>query len=134
MKVKRVDHVGIAVADLASAKRFYEGVLGLKLTHEETVSDQGVRTHFYKIGDTKMELLESLDPSGAIARFIEKRGAGVQHLAIEVEDIDAALAELKAKGVKLLDETARRGVENTRIAFLHPSAAHGVLVELVEFP
>ena len=134
MRIKRIDHLGIAVADLAAAKRLYEDVLGLKLTHEEVVQDQGVRTLFYPIGEVKLELLESITPDGAIAKYLEKRGPGIQHLAIEVEDIDEAIAELKSKGVKMIDEHPRRGVENTRIAFVHPKDTHGVLLELVELP
>lgn len=134
MKVLRVDHLGIAIRDLASAKRVYEDVLGLKLTHEEVVAEQGVKTYFYPLAGVKLELLESIDPNGPIAKFLDKRGAGLQHLAVEVEDLDAALAELKAKGVPLIDESPRRGVENSRIAFVHPKATEGVLLELVELP
>jgi methylmalonyl-CoA/ethylmalonyl-CoA epimerase len=134
MRVKRIDHVGIAIADVAAAKRVYEDLLGLTLTREEVVADQGVRTHFYAIAGVKLELLESITPDGPIARYLEKRGAGMQHLAVEVDDINDAIAELKAKGVRMLDETPRAGVENTRIAFVHPKDTHGVLLELVELP
>lgn len=134
MHVKRIDHVGIAVADLAAAKRLYEDLLGLTLTREEVVTDQGVRTHFYPVAGVKLELLESLAPDGPIARHLEKRGPGLQHLAVEVEDIEAAIAELRAKGVRMLDETPRTGVEGSRIAFVHPKDSHGVLLELVELP
>lgn len=134
MKVKRIDHVGIAIADVAAAKRLYEDVLGLTLIREEVVADQRVRTFFYPIAGVKLELLESTTPDGPIARHIEKRGAGMQHLALEVEDIDAAIAELKAKGIRMLDEVARKGVEDTRIAFVHPKDTLGVLLELVELP
>lgn len=132
MHVKRIDHVGIAVADIAAAKRVYEDLLGLKLTREEVVTDQGVRTFFYPIAGVKLELLESVTPDGPIAKHIEKRGAGLQHLAVEVDDIDSAIAELKRKGVRMLDETPRKGVEDSRIAFVHPKDTHGVLLELVE--
>jgi methylmalonyl-CoA/ethylmalonyl-CoA epimerase len=134
MQVKRIDHVGIAIADVAAAKRVYEDLLGLKLTREEVVQDQGVRTYFYPIAGVKLELLESITPDGPIARYLEKRGAGMQHLAVEVEDIEAAIAELKAKGVRMLDETPRKGVEDSRIAFVHPKDTHGVLLELVQLP
>ncbi|HEX2022763.1 MAG TPA: methylmalonyl-CoA epimerase [Candidatus Thermoplasmatota archaeon] len=134
MHVKRIDHVGIAVADLAAAKRVYEDLLGLRLTREEVVEEQGVRTHFYPIAGVKLELLESITPDGPIARHLEKKGAGMQHLAVEVDDVEAAIRELKAKGVRMLDETPRRGVEGTRIAFVHPKDTHGVLLELVELP
>lgn len=134
MRVKRIDHVGIAVADLGAAKRLYEDLLGLKLTREEVVTDQGVRTHFYPIAGVKLELLESVTADGPIARHLEKRGPGLQHLAVEVEDIEGAIAELKGKGVRMLDDAPRKGVENTRIAFVHPKDTHGVLLELVELP
>lgn len=134
MRVKRIDHVGIAVADVQQAKRLYEDLLGLSLTREEVVSDQGVRTYFYPIAGVKLELLESTTPDGPIARHLDKRGPGMQHLAIEVEDIEEAIAELRGKGVRMLDETPRRGVENSRIAFVHPKDTHGVLLELVELP
>src|SRR5438128_8031983 len=110
MRIKRIDHVGIAVADITAARRVYEDLLGLKLTREEVVTDQGVRTFFYPVAGVKLELLESVSPDGPIARHIEKRGAGLQHLAVEVEDIAAAIADLKAKGVRMLDEVPRRGV------------------------
>jgi methylmalonyl-CoA epimerase len=132
--VKRIDHVGIAIADVAAAKRVYEDLLGLKLTREEVVSDQGVRTHFYPLAGVKLELLESIDPAGPIARHIEKRGAGLQHIAVEVDDIVGAIAELKGKGVRMLDDAPRAGVEGSRIAFVHPKDTHGVLLELVELP
>ena len=134
MKIKRIDHVGIAVADIAGAKKLWGDVLGLPLTREEVVTEQGVRTYFYPIAGVKLELLESITPDGPIARHIEKRGAGMQHLAIEVEDIVAAITELKAKGIRMLDDAPRPGVENTRIAFVHPKDTHGVLLELVELP
>ena len=134
MRIKRIDHVGIAIADVAAAKKLYEDVLGLTLTREEVVQEQGVRTFFYPIAGVKLELLESITPDGPIARFLEKRGAGIQHLAVEVEDVEEAIAELKAKGVRMLDETPRKGVEDTRIAFVHPKDTHGVLLELVELP
>ena len=134
MNVKRIDHVGIAVSDLAAAKRLYEDLLGLKLTREEVVEEQGVRTHFYPIAGVKLELLESVTPDGPIARHLEKRGPGMQHLAVEVDDIVAAIAELKAKGVRMLDDSPRNGVEGSRIAFVHPKDTHGVLLELVELP
>ena len=134
MRIKRIDHLGIAVADVAAAKRLYEDLLGLKLTHEEVVQDQGVRTLFYPIAGVKLELLESITPDGPIAKYLEKRGPGIQHLAIEVEEIEAAIAELKAKGVRMIDETPRKGVEGSRIAFVHPKDTHGVLLELVELP
>lgn len=134
MKIKRVDHVGIAVTSFEGVRRFWEDILGIPLTRNEEVAEQKVMTYFYPVDDLKFELLESTSPDGPIARFLEKRGPGMQHVALEVEDIEEALAELKAKGVRLIDETPRKGVEDTRIAFLHPKDTHGVLVELVELP
>lgn len=134
MDIKRIDHIGIAIADVDAAKRLYEDVLGLTLTRTEEVAEQGVRTFFYPIAGVKLELLESITPEGPIARFLEKRGAGIQHLAVEVGDIEAAIAEMKAKGIRMLDETPRKGVEDTRIAFVHPKDTHGVLLELVQLP
>lgn len=134
MDIKRIDHIGIAIADVDAAKRLYEDVLGLTLTRTEEVAEQGVRTFFYPIAGVKLELLESITPDGPIARFLEKRGAGIQHLAVEVGDIEAAIAEMKAKGIRMLDETPRKGVEDTRIAFVHPKDTHGVLLELVQLP
>lgn len=129
-----MDHVGVAVRDSAAAKAVFEDVLGLTLTREEDVADQGVRTSFYPVRDFKFELLESIDPEGPIAKYLEKNRNALQHVAVEVEDLDAALAELAGKGVPLIDASPRRGVEGTRIAFVHPKATVGMLLELVEFP
>jgi len=132
MKVLKVDHVGVAVEKLDDALAFYEGVLGMKLAGTETVEEQKVRTAFIPLGDTEIELLESTDPEGPIGKFIAAKGAGMQHIAYRVADIDAALAELKEKGVRLIDEKPRYGAGGARIAFLHPKATGGVLVELCE--
>lgn len=132
MKVLKVDHVGVAVEKLDVALAFYEGVLGMKLAGTETVEEQKVRTAFIPLGDTEIELLESTDPEGPIGKFIAAKGAGMQHIAYRVADIDAALAELKEKGVRLIDEKPRYGAGGARIAFLHPKATGGVLVELCE--
>jgi len=132
VQIKRIDHLGIAVADITEARKVYEDLLGLKLTREEVVTEQGVRTYFYPLAGVKLELLESISPDGPIARHIEKRGAGLQHLAVEVDDIQVAIAELKRKGVRMLDEKPRKGVEGSSIAFVHPKDTHGVLLELVE--
>jgi methylmalonyl-CoA/ethylmalonyl-CoA epimerase len=132
MKVLKVDHVGVAVEKLDDALAFYEGVLGMKLAGTETVEEQKVRTAFIPLGDTEIELLESTDPEGPIGKFIAAKGAGMQHIAYRVADIDAALAELKEKGVRLIDEKPRYGAGGARIAFIHPKATGGVLVELCE--
>ncbi len=132
MKALKLDHVGIAVESLDEALKLYSGLLGLELKGTEVVEEQKVRTAFLPLGDTEMELLESTDPEGPIGKFIASRGQGVQHLAFRVDDIDAALAELKAAGARLIDEKARYGAGGARIAFLHPKATGGVLVELCE--
>jgi len=135
MKALKLDHVGIAVESLDEALKFYSGLLGLELAGTELVAEQKVRTAFLPMGGsegTELELLESTDPEGPIGKFIAAKGQGVQHLAFRVDDIDAALAELKAAGVRLIDEKARYGAGGARIAFLHPKATGGVLVELCE--
>lgn len=132
MNCTRVDHVGIAVKDLAASVKWYEETLGLHSKGTEVVQEQQVTVAFLPCGDSELELLESTSPDGPIARFIEKNGEGIQHIAIRVDDIDAALAELKEKGVRLIDQTPRYGAGGARIAFLHPKATHGVLLELCE--
>ncbi|NLY54122.1 MAG: methylmalonyl-CoA epimerase [Firmicutes bacterium] len=132
--IEKIAHLGIAVKDLDAAKRFYEDVLGLKCTGEEEVPSQKVRTAFFPVGEVNIELLESTDPEGPIAKSIEKRGEGIHHVAYQVSDIEAALAEMKAKGVRLIDEEPRPGAHGAKIAFIHPKASLGVLVELCEYP
>ena len=132
MNCTRVDHVGIAVKDLAASVKWYEETLGLHSKGTEVVQEQQVTVAFLPCGDSELELLGSTSPEGPIARFIEKNGEGIQHIAIRVDDIDAALAELKEKGVRLIDQTPRYGAGGARIAFLHPKATHGVLLELCE--
>lgn len=132
MKVLKLDHVGIAVESLEETLAIYTGVLGLELHGTELVEEQKVKTAFLPIGGTEIELLASTEPDGPIGKFIAARGPGVQHLAFRVEDIDAALAELKAKGLRLIDEKPRYGAGGARIAFLHPKSTNGVLVELCE--
>ena len=131
MELKRVDHVGIAVKNLDESVKFYES-LGFKATGYETVEEQKVKVAFLPCGDSELELLESTEPDGPIARFIEKNGPGIQHIAIRVDDIDKALEELKAKEVRLIDQTPRYGAGNARIAFVHPKATGGVLLELTQ--
>ncbi len=132
MNCTRVDHVGIAVKNLDEMVKFYEETLGLKSKGTETVEEQKVTVAFLPCGDSELELLESTTDDGPIAKFIEKNGEGIQHVAIRVDDIDATLAELKEKGVRLIDQTPRYGAGGARIAFLHPKATHGVLLELCE--
>jgi len=132
MKIKRIAHLGIAVKDLDEAQTFYTRMLGLTLDHEEMVDK--LKTGFVPIGQTNMELVQDTEADGVISRHIEKRGEGIQHIAFEVENIDEALKELKAKGVRLIDESARPGAHGSRVAFIHPKATNGVLTELVEYP
>jgi len=132
MKILKVDHLGIAVNDIADAKAFWTDILGLPFEGEETVSEQKVKTAFFPVGESEVELLESTEPDGPIAKYIDKKGQGIQHVAFRVDNIDQALAELKERGVRLIDETPRQGAGGAKIAFLHPKATNGVLVELCE--
>lgn len=127
-----IDHVGVAVGDVELSLAFFRDVLGLHVEPVEEVASQKVRAHFLHLGPSSLELLDATAPESAIAKFVEKRGPGLHHLALRVEDIDAALAYLSARGVRLIDTVARPGAEGARVAFIHPSAAHGVLVELKE--
>jgi methylmalonyl-CoA/ethylmalonyl-CoA epimerase len=130
MRIKKIDHLGIAVKDLAAAVQAYEA-LGFAVEARHDVPTEKVRTAFLPVGESHLELLEPTDPSSVIARFLEKR-SGLHHVCILVEDIDAALAELKARGVPVLDETPRVGAGGCRVAFVHPRGAAGVLLELKE--
>ena len=132
MELKRVDHVGIAVKNLEEAVNFYETAIGLKAVGYETVEEQKVKVAFLPCGDSELELLESTEPDGFMARFIEKHGPGIQHIAIRVDEIYKALEELKEKGVRLIDQTPRYGAGGARIAFVHPKATGGVLLELTQ--
>jgi methylmalonyl-CoA/ethylmalonyl-CoA epimerase len=132
MKVLKVDHIGIAVSNLEESLKFYTEVLGLKAEGTEVVEEQKVKVAFLPCGDSELELLESTSPDGPIAKFIEKNGEGIQHIALRVENIEEALAELKEKGVRLIDEKPRYGAGGASIAFVHPKATKGVLLELSE--
>jgi methylmalonyl-CoA epimerase len=132
MNLKNIDHIGIAVSNLQESLTFWEASLGIELHGIEDVAEQKVRTAFLPIGEAEIELLEPTSPDSSVAKFIEKRGEGLHHIAIRVDDIEAALAELKAKGVQLIDEMPRNGAGGARIAFVHPKATHGVLLELCE--
>jgi len=132
MNVKNIDHIGIAVSNLQESLSFWEKSLGIELHGIEEVAEQKVRTAFLPIDDMEIELLEPTSAESSVAKFIEKRGEGLHHIAIRVDDIEAALAELKAKGIQLIDETPRNGAGGSRIAFVHPKATHGVLLELCE--
>ncbi len=132
MKLEKLDHIGIAVEKLDDSLAIWEGTLGLVLHGTEEVVEQKVRTAFLPLGESEIELLESTDPEGPIAKFIAAKGQGIQHLAFRVDNIEAALEELKAKGVRLIDEKPRYGAGGARIAFLHPKSTGGVLIELCE--
>ena len=132
MKVLKIDHLGIAVNSIDQGRKFWSDTLGLAFEGAETVAEQKVTTAFFPVGESEVELLESTSPEGPVAKYIEKKGAGIQHVAFRVENIDDALAELKEKGVKLIDQEPRIGAGGARIAFLHPKATGGVLVELCE--
>ena len=125
-----LDHVGIAVKDLDAALAFYRDALGLEVEASEDVGSQRVRAHFVPVGESSLELLEATAPDSAIARYIETKGPGLHHITLRVDDIAAAVAQLKARGVRMVDEKPRPGAEGAMVAFIHPSAAHGVLVEL----
>jgi methylmalonyl-CoA/ethylmalonyl-CoA epimerase len=127
-----LDHVGLAVGDLAQALAFYRDALGLEVEPPEEVPSQRVRAHFVPVGEAAIELLEPTSADSPIAKFIEKRGPGVHHLTLRVDDIRETLARLKARGVRLVDETPREGAEGALIAFVHPASTHGVLVELTQ--
>ena len=130
MNATVIDHIGIAVSSIAESLPFWESALGVKCTGTETVEDQKVTTAFLPIKDSEIELLEATSPESPIAKFIEKKGEGIHHLAIRVDDLEKALAELKDKGVRLIDEQPRRGAGGAMIAFLHPKATGGILLEL----
>lgn len=132
MKIIKVDHIGIAVNSIDNGKNFWSDILGLPFEGDETVAEQKVKTAFFPVGESEVELLESTAPDGPISKYIEKKGEGIQHVAFRVEDIDSALAELKQKGIRLIDEKPRKGAGGAKIAFLHPKSTNGVLVELCE--
>ena len=132
MTPTHIEHIGIAVSNLNDVISFYENVLGLKCYNIEEVKDQKVRTAFFMVGQTKIELLESTDPEGPIGKFIEKRGEGIHHLAFSVNNIEKVLEHAENKGVKLIDKLPRKGAEGLDIAFLHPKSTSGVLIELCE--
>jgi methylmalonyl-CoA/ethylmalonyl-CoA epimerase len=132
VKIKHIDHIGVAVKTIEQAGKFYTDVLGLKIMDIENVADQKVNVAFLPITDSEVELLESTHEDGPVARFIEARGEGIQHIAFRVENIEEALAELKAKGVRLIDQQPRKGAGGAKIAFIHPKETNGVLVEICE--
>lgn len=130
-EILKLDHVGIAVKDLQNAIKLY-GSLGLQATHQETIAAQKVNAVTLPIGDTKIELLEPMPGDSALAKFLKSRGGGLHHLALQVDNIEKKLSELKEQGIRLIDETPRSGIGGTRVAFIHPQSTFGTLVELVE--
>lgn len=132
MKVSRVDHIGIAVKSIEQSKKLYVDILGLTVLGEETLAEQKVKVCFIPCGDSEIELLEPISHEGPIAKFIDAEGEGIQHLALCVDNIEAAIAEMKKRGVRMIDEKPRCGAGGAKIAFIHPEATHGVLVELLQ--
>ena len=134
MNITHIEHIGIAVKNLKESIKFYENILGLKCYAVEEVTDQKVKTAFFQVGHTKIELLESTDAEGPIGKFIEKKGEGIHHLAFAVGDLQSALDHAKANDIILIDEKPRRGAEGLNIAFLHPKSTNGVLTEFCSKP
>ncbi len=132
--ISRIDHIGVAVRSLEERLTLYRDVLGLAGIHVEDVPAENARVGFVPLGDSEIELLESTSPDGVLSRFIDKRGEGIHHIALEVQDCQTVLDKLRAAGLRTLDETPRPGARGTRVAFVHPSATGGVLIELVEHP
>jgi methylmalonyl-CoA/ethylmalonyl-CoA epimerase len=130
----KINHIGIATKKIDEALKFWAGSLGLEHIHTETVADQKVRVAMLPIGESRIELLEPTSDDSPISKFLEKRGGGIHHIAVEVDDIQSSLKQLKEKGVQLIDENPRRGAEGCQVAFVHPSSTGGVLMELVETP
>lgn len=130
MNVSKIEHIGIAVERLDNAIPYYETLLGSKCYAIEEVADQKVRTAFFKVGETKIELLESTDPEGPIGKFLEKKGQGIHHIAFAVEDVNESLQEVESSGIQLIDKQSRKGAEGLNIGFLHPKSTFGVLTEL----
>ena len=128
----RIDHIGVAVEDLDQAVALYEGRLGMPLQHRETVEEQGVEAVLLGVGESHVELLRPLGAETAVGRFLERNGPGLHHVAYGIDDIDAALAAARKAGLRLIDEQPRRGIRNSRVAFVHPKSTSGVLTELVE--
>lgn len=128
----KINHLGIATKGIEEALKFWQDALGLENVHTETVEDQKVRVAMLPIGESRVELLEPTSDDSPISKFLEKRGGGIHHIAIEVDDIESTLAQLKAKGMRLIDESPRIGADGCLVAFIHPSSANGVLLEIVQ--
>ena len=134
MEITHIEHIGIAVKSIEEQLPYYEDVLGLKCYNIETVEDQKVKTAFFQVGQTKIELLEPTSEESTVAKFIEKRGEGIHHIAYATKNVNEALKEMEAKGVRLIDQEARGGAEGLSIAFLHPKSTGSVLTEICEHP
>jgi methylmalonyl-CoA/ethylmalonyl-CoA epimerase len=134
MKPTHIEHIGIAVKNLDEQIKYYEEVLGLKCYNIEEVADQKVKTAFFMVGQTKIELLESTDPEGPVGKYVEKKGEGIHHIAFAVDSVQATLDHAASKGVQLIDKAPRNGAEGLRIGFLHPKSTFGVLTEVCENP
>jgi len=130
--IEKIDHIGIAVRSIENTSELFSNILGLKVAGEEIVEEQKVKIAFLPLGDSELELLESTSPEGPIAKFIEKKGEGIQHIAFRVDNIEKALEKLKKEGVRLIDEKPRYGAGGAKIAFLHPKGTNGILIELSE--
>lgn len=130
--IKKVNHIAVVVDDLATAMQFWVDALGLELAHKEHVASESVDVAFLPVGDSKIELLQPTDDESGVARYLQKRGAGMHHICFEVDDIEATLAKLKTAAIQLIDETPVMGADGRKYAFIHPKAANGVLVELYE--
>ncbi len=130
--MKKIEHIGIAVKDLESASALYEKLLGKACYKVESVEGEGVRTAFFEVGESKIELLEAMAEDSPIARFIEKRGEGIHHIAFEVDDLKAEAERLRSEGFRLLSKSPRPGADNKQVLFLHPKSSHGVLIELCQ--
>jgi len=130
--IEKIDHIGIAVRSIEKTSELLSNILGLKVAGEENVEEQKVKVAFLPLGDSELELLESTSPEGPIARFIEKKGEGIQHIAFRVDNVEKTLEKLKKEGVRLIDEKPRYGAGGAKIAFLHPKSTNGILIELCE--
>jgi len=130
MGIKKIDHIGIAVKDINSVLGFYAEALGLENLGYEVVEDQGVRVAFLPVGESRLELLEPLDDNSPVAKFIAKRGEGIHHICLDVEDVSETLGEMKQRGLQLIDQSPRPGAHHKEVAFVHPKASSGVLIEL----
>lgn len=132
--IKKVAHIAVAVRSVEQASQFFEEVLGLHCERTEVVETEKAKVAFFPVGETEIELVEGVGKGNPLEKFLEKRGEGIHHICLEVADLDQKMKELREAGVPLLDDTPRRGADGTRVAFIHPKGAHGILIELVEVP